>query len=206
MLNLLLKPYTEFLILITIFLALKFPFELFYGFQPSDKIFHFVFISFDILSPSFIVHIQDPFIFQISMGLFLLSIVSVGFSTCCHVFLYVCFSLLCAQCCVCFVYRNSLKPRMLLSFSTKKIIIFALSRYLQVLVIQFQRLKYLKQNLFTSSAPLLGSSPSSLKPHSREIRQPSLVGPRHLDTDSLQSFQKYCLTSQHHSHSLRSDQ
>lgn len=80
-----------------------------------------------------------------------------------------------------------------------------------ILAIQFQGLRYLKQNYSlcespcTSNAPLLGSSPSSLRPHSREIRQPPLVGPRHLDTNSLQSGQKHCLTSQPLSHSLRID-
>lgn len=60
--NLCLNPYTEFLILVTVFLDLKFPFELFYGFQFSDNILYLPFISLHILGIVISQPILDSFL------------------------------------------------------------------------------------------------------------------------------------------------
>lgn len=151
MFNLCLGPYSEFL-----FLVLKFLLDLFYGFwlynfhltffQFSDKTLHFAFYFLRYIKDNYFIVLIGHFHFLEFCELFLFSTVSADFSTCCHVFSYACF-VLCTQYWICFVYRSSLKPRMMLSFYTHTQMIFALSRHLQVLAIQFQGLKCLEGEL-----------------------------------------------------------
>lgn len=140
----------------------------------------------------------------------LLSVISAGFNIYCYVSFYVYFFTpwLCPQCCIYFVYRNNLKSRMVLSFSTKKL--YLLVRAPMRTSNPSQGLRYSETELqapwgsmYTSNGPLLlRCSSGSISPNTMQGKKGILPLyrsqiPRHqfLPSQPFKVVKKHSLTS-----------
>lgn len=183
--------------MVTLFLFLKYPYNVFYGFQLSDKILHFAYCA-KYIKHSILYSISDPLFSKVPWIcfyclLFLLVSIYIVMSSS----MSVPPPRLCPQCCTCFAYRNNLKSRMVLSFSTKKL--YWLFQALTRTSIQVKdwdsetELQALWGSMYTSNGSLLlRCSSGSISPNTMQGKQGILpfIGPRYPYTNSCLSPSK----------------